>query len=110
MLMKTAKTIYVFYRHSRETNEFLQSNGSVNRPNYFRILALACIDITLTLPLGTAALVLNITPGIDGFYDGWDVVHSNFEPVAFPYSEIVLVPGILYQFYVQTGYPLSSPS
>jgi hypothetical protein len=77
----------------------LQSNGSVNRPQYFRILALACIDILLTLPLG----VINATAGILGeiresltgipfrFFHGWAFVHSDWGPVAFTYAE--LFPG-----------------
>jgi hypothetical protein len=100
MLTKKAKTIYVFYRHSRETNEFLQSNRSVNRPNYFRILALACIDIALTLPLGISLLVLSIIPGVSPFYYGWSFVHSNWGPVAVLYSD--MPPWFRYQLYVQS--------
>jgi hypothetical protein len=99
MLMKKAKTIYVFYRHSRETNEFLLSNRSISRPNYFRILALACIDIALTLPLGIAVVVISITPGVGAFYYGWSFVHSNWGAITVPYSE--MSPWVLFQFYVQ---------
>jgi hypothetical protein len=97
MLMGQAKIIYVFYQHSRETSEFLESNGSVNRRHYFRILGLACIDILLTLPLGiinlTAFLleaIRNSPPGTPfRFYYGWDFVHSNWAPYAVSYSALV---------------------
>jgi hypothetical protein len=75
----------------------LQSNGSVNRGHYLRILALACIDILLTLPLGvisvTIELLLDIhddTPGLPfRFYNGWVPVHSNWGPIAVSYPEIM---------------------
>jgi hypothetical protein len=95
--MSEAKIVRVFYQHSRETNEFLQSNGSVNRRHYFRILALACIDILLTLPLGvinaTSQILTDLHNPLLGygfqFYYGWAVVHSDWGPVAFSYSSQV---------------------
>jgi hypothetical protein len=97
MLTGQAKIIYFFYRHSCKTNEFLQSNGSLNRRRYFRILALACTDILLTLPLGvinTTTQVLSQTrePALGfpfRFYYGWSFVHSNWGPVAYRYSSLV---------------------
>ncbi|VDB95529.1 unnamed protein product [Peniophora sp. CBMAI 1063] len=50
----------MFHRHSRDIDHFLQSNNSVSRTNYFRILALASIDILLTLPFGVATMVLAV--------------------------------------------------
>jgi hypothetical protein len=92
--MGQAKIIYVFYRHARETNEFLRSNGSVNRRNYFRTLALACIDILLTLPLGVILTTISVLDTIRDlppgyafeFYYGWALVHSDWAPAAFSYS------------------------
>ena len=50
--------VRVFYRQGRDTNHFLNSNGSVSRTNYLRVLAVASIDILLTLPTGVTNLVL----------------------------------------------------
>jgi hypothetical protein len=94
ILMSLARIIYVFYRHNRDTNKFLQSNGSINRRHYLRILALACIDILLTLPLGIITITIfllnntrSLIPGFTfRFYYGWEFVHSNWSPVALPYS------------------------
>jgi hypothetical protein len=92
-----AKIFYVFYRQSRETSMFLQSNGSVNRSHYFRILVLAGIDVLLTLPLGIVTTTTQLLTQIRGaspgfpfrFYYGWTKVHANWNPTGFSYSSIV---------------------
>ncbi|VDB92185.1 unnamed protein product [Peniophora sp. CBMAI 1063] len=82
-----------FYHHNREINRFLQSNNSVTRPNYFRILALASIDILLTLPVGIATIVLtvkdNLSVGHVPFYYGWTLDHTGWQPASFSYADIV---------------------
>ena len=51
-LISLARVARIFYRQNRDVNDFLRSNSSVSRINYFRLLALASIDTLLTLPLG----------------------------------------------------------
>ncbi|VDB92187.1 unnamed protein product [Peniophora sp. CBMAI 1063] len=84
-----------FYRHNREINQFLQSNGSVTRTDYFRILALASIDILLTLPMGIATIVLTVdgivSSGHFPFYFGWTYDHTDWQPASFSYADIVSV-------------------
>ncbi|KZV64049.1 STE3-domain-containing protein [Peniophora sp. CONT] len=84
------KVVLTFYRHNRTINHF--SNDSVSRINYFRILALASIDILLTLPMGIVFLVLFILPSAsDGplpFYKGWREVHSDWTPISVSYDEL----------------------
>jgi hypothetical protein len=95
--MGLAKIVYVFYRHNCETNEFLQSHISLNQHRYFRILALACIDLLLTLPLGVVNTTISIQEDIRNplpghsfqFYHGWAVVHSHSAPIALSYSEAI---------------------
>jgi hypothetical protein len=92
-----AKIVYVFSRHSRETNQFLRSDGSITRHSYFRILALACVDILLTLPVGIITIISQVLDDTHNplsgfrypFYFGWSSVHSNWDPVAFPFSTLV---------------------
>ncbi|VDC01592.1 unnamed protein product [Peniophora sp. CBMAI 1063] len=83
----------LLYRQSRDINHFLQSNGSVSRTNYFRILALASIDILLTLPMGIATIVLNVLQdvsfGLILFYAGWTFDHTDWQPESFSYADIV---------------------
>ena len=87
------KTIRIFHRHSREINSFLQSNNSVSRTNYYRIFALASIDIVLTLPIGIATIALQSAEltafGHLPFYRGWTVVHTDWEPVSNSYEEVL---------------------
>ncbi|VDB95779.1 unnamed protein product [Peniophora sp. CBMAI 1063] len=83
----------MFYRHHREINHFLQSNDSVTRPNYLRILALASIDILLMLPVGIANIVLFVKDevffGSLPFYYGWTFDHTRWQPQSITYTEIV---------------------
>jgi hypothetical protein len=69
----------------------------VNRHHYLRVLALACIDILLTLPLGVITVTTQLLSQIRNpalgfsfrFYYGWSFVHSNWGPAAYPYSSLV---------------------
>ncbi|KAI0031551.1 GPCR fungal pheromone mating factor [Vararia minispora EC-137] len=88
---------YVFYRHSREINNFLLSNDSISRPCYLRLLALVSVgivlDIVLMLPYGTASTAGPVLGGARigssiPFYNGWELVHSHWKPVTFSYREL----------------------
>ncbi|VDB92170.1 unnamed protein product [Peniophora sp. CBMAI 1063] len=98
--------VRIFYRHNREINQFLYSNNSVTRTNYFRILAFASIDILLTLPMGIATVVLllkaEVSFGPVPFYFGWTLVHMDWQPESFSYAEIVSEgPFNVAEFYFQ---------
>ena len=83
----------MFYRQSRDVNRFLQSNGSVSRTNYMRILALASIDIILMLPTGVVSIALTaaqaLSFGPPRFYFGWTYEHTGWEPMGAPYAPLV---------------------
>ncbi|VDC00863.1 unnamed protein product [Peniophora sp. CBMAI 1063] len=89
------QTFRIFYRQSREVNHFLQSNTSVSRTNYFRVLALASIDILLTMPVGIATVVLavedSLALGPIPFYFGWTYDHTGpgWQPESYSYAEMV---------------------
>ncbi|KZV75897.1 STE3-domain-containing protein, partial [Peniophora sp. CONT] len=99
VLVYYPRVIAVFYHHHKEVNRFLRSNDSVSRTNYFRILALASIDVLVTLPLGAISLALFLIPATrnDGdiavdnisFYPGWHFLHTNWAPTGSSYEEIV---------------------
>ncbi|KAI0036395.1 GPCR fungal pheromone mating factor, partial [Vararia minispora EC-137] len=86
------KIMFVFYRHSRETNYFLRNDNSVSRLSYLRLLVLASLDIVMTLPLGIVNVVEDLKAGMaDGtlqFYAGWESTHSDWEPVSYSYAEL----------------------
>ncbi|KZV60806.1 STE3-domain-containing protein [Peniophora sp. CONT] len=78
------KVAYTFFHHSRAVNQFLRSNNSVTRTNYMRILAVASIDIVLTLPMSITFLVLQILMRTNGplpLYEGWTVVHADWTSI-----------------------------
>ena len=92
-LHRLAAVARTFHRQRKDVNDFLQSNDSVSRTNYFRILALASIDILLTLPFGIATIALTVSDDLSvpqslPFYHGWTVDHTDWEPVGFSYAEI----------------------
>ena len=68
----------------------------MSRTNYYRIFALASIDVALTLPIGITNVVLYSAQtvaqiGHFPFYRGWTAVHTDWEPVSFSYEEIIKV-------------------
>lgn len=78
----------MFYHQSRDNNFSLQSNISVSRINYIRILVLASIDIILTLPIGIVNIVLVVRDsqsfyGYLPLYPGWTYDHTDWEPESF---------------------------
>ncbi|VDC06428.1 unnamed protein product [Peniophora sp. CBMAI 1063] len=87
------RVIRILYLQRRDMHEFLQSNNSVSRFNYFRIFALASIDILLTLPIGVVNIVLLVTGelsywGTFPIYEGWTTIHSGWGPIAISGSQV----------------------
>ncbi|VDB91487.1 unnamed protein product [Peniophora sp. CBMAI 1063] len=86
------KVAWVFYRQRRDIHDYLNTNNSVSRGNYFRVLALAGFDLILTLPIGIVTIVLRVI-GIEvqttlPFYWGWSFLHQNWEPPSYPYPTL----------------------
>ncbi|VDC04704.1 unnamed protein product [Peniophora sp. CBMAI 1063] len=81
-----------FYLQNRDVNHHLQTNGSVSRVNYFRVLALASIDLLLTLPIGIINVVFIISGPLTElhfpFYSGWTQDHVNWGPQSASYAEL----------------------
>ncbi|KZV65951.1 fungal pheromone STE3G-protein-coupled receptor [Peniophora sp. CONT] len=79
------KVVRIFYRQSQDINRFLQSNNSVSRTNYIRILFLASIDVILTLPIGIVTITLAVVGPLSAgeglpVYRGWTFDHTGWEP------------------------------
>src|ERR1700742_1641953 len=99
-----AKIFLTFYRQSRETNRFLNSNNSVSRNTYFRILTLGCLEVMVTLPIGVIGMILDthiaLEPPRSPFYSGWNIDHSNWEPDSSSYLEVINTGSLdLFQLY-----------
>ncbi|VDB95847.1 unnamed protein product [Peniophora sp. CBMAI 1063] len=88
------KVIRAYYRQRRDANNFMRSDASSISTNvYLRILALASIDILLTLPIGIVNIALNISSTVVSIdtvplYPGWTALHSDWEPVSYTYAEL----------------------
>ncbi|VDC02197.1 unnamed protein product [Peniophora sp. CBMAI 1063] len=99
---RVARTLY---RHNQAVNQFLHSNGSVSRTNYFRIIVLASTHILVTLPIGIATISLTVMDQLTEFgylpFDaGWSYDHDDWQPESDTYAD-VLADGTLHvvQFY-----------
>ncbi|VDC07982.1 unnamed protein product [Peniophora sp. CBMAI 1063] len=88
------RVVWMCYRQSKDINRFLRSNGSVSSANYYRILALASLDILLTLPFSITNMILivfsdiRVTKNATIFYLGWATIHENMTPQSVPYPTV----------------------
>ena len=102
----------MFYHQRRDINRFLRSNNSVSRNNYMRILALASIDVLITLPVGVATIILRVTQSLSvgpmPFYFGWTYDHTDWAPVGYSYAEIVAfgTSNVAEQYFTQWTSPV----
>ena len=76
----TARTVYKLYKRERALEEILKTCGSINRSRYFRLMALASVDILGCIPLGTYVLVRNVRQGIER-WTGWANMHKDFTSI-----------------------------
>ena len=83
-----------------------ETNGTASHPDthsYIRVLALASVDLLLTLPVGAVTVGLNIANALSvghvPFYSGWSHVHGNWAPISS--SHVMLLRNI-------TGHALRS--
>ena len=66
--------------NSSLNQEIMPSNNSLNRSRYFRVMALASIEILGTIPLGTWAIVTNATSGVT-HWTNWADMHQDYSVV-----------------------------
>ena len=108
----SARVIRTFFRQKQANDRFSQSSNSVSRTNYIRILALASIDVLLTLPFGITNIVLDVTNSLaEGFlpvYPGWVYDHTDWAPVSFTYAETEAIgtAGMVQQYFSQWTSPI----
>ncbi|KAH9986174.1 pheromone A receptor-domain-containing protein [Russula compacta] len=74
------RTIYTLYLRERQLKEIMSSNSSLNRSRYFRLMALASIEILGTIPLGTWSIVNNARSGVT-HWTNWADMHKDYSLV-----------------------------
>ncbi|KZV68498.1 fungal pheromone STE3G-protein-coupled receptor, partial [Peniophora sp. CONT] len=107
------RVVHILYRQSRDINSFLNSDTSVLRTNYLRILAVASIDILLTLPMGVVSIALRVRSILEekgslAFYLGWTCIHINWEPSSIPYAQLKAsgIAGIAQLYFLRWSAPV----
>lgn len=67
-------------------NAYLDSSDKgLNRNHFYRMLALGCFDVFITLPSNTTSLIISVLNGESiEFYEGWTFIHSEWEPILIP--------------------------
>ena len=68
------------YRHNRVTAKLLQHGVSFDRTQYTRIIALACVDVVLMVPLGAVSIATYTADGVGSFWPGWTIIHTDLAP------------------------------
>ncbi|KAJ7646259.1 pheromone A receptor-domain-containing protein [Mycena polygramma] len=98
------RTIYI---QRQSTNDFVQTDGSMSRTSYLRILALGCLDIAITLPISVINLVSFFVtlsgPSSLPAYIGWTANHADFSPVGVPYADLTDTPWDSFTTYFDYG-------
>lgn len=69
-------------------DEYLSNgaSGSMNRSSYFRVMALASMDILLTLPISVLVLVTGKVNTKLAVWPGWALLHNDWAPIRLPAS------------------------
>ncbi|KAI6030040.1 pheromone A receptor-domain-containing protein [Pisolithus marmoratus] len=83
-------TLRAFYRRRLEFNQLLTSNGSMNVGQYIRLMALACIEMSSTIPISIVTLYITNEADPIQPWISWDNIHYNF-------SRVVLYPAVIWQ-------------
>ena len=76
----TVLSIKAFNQSRTQIKEILSSNSNLSASRYFRLMALAGIEIICTVPLASYDLYLNVNAGITPWIS-WDNVHWGFSRV-----------------------------
>ncbi|KAH7882764.1 pheromone A receptor-domain-containing protein [Phlebopus sp. FC_14] len=74
-------SLRAFYYRRAQFNKFLASNTSLNSSRYFRLMALAIIEIMLTIPLASFMIWLNSAAQPVEPWISWDNTHAEFSRV-----------------------------
>ena len=78
-----ARLVYTYFKHRKDLDEVLESNGRVvNRHSFLKLLALGLFDAVITLPLA----IINLVQGLlqtkaDGLWPGWNVAHADLSAI-----------------------------
>ncbi|KAF9562763.1 STE3-like pheromone receptor [Agrocybe pediades] len=74
-------SIIAFRKRQAEFKEILSANSNLSSHRFFRLMALAGIEVLCCVPFGIASMVLNATRGVVSPWISWEDTHYNFSRV-----------------------------
>lgn len=74
-------SIIAFRKRQSEFKEILSSNSSLNPNRFFRLMALAGVEVLCCIPLAITSIVLNATRGEIRPWISWEDTHWGFSRV-----------------------------
>ncbi|TBU56143.1 pheromone A receptor-domain-containing protein [Dichomitus squalens] len=74
-------TLINFFRRRAQFNAYLTSNSSLTANRYFRLMAIASLEIVCTIPISAYGLYLNLTSGTMNPWISWEDTHFNYSKV-----------------------------
>ena len=85
----TGLTLWSFLQRQAQFSKFISSNSSLTMSRYFRLMALAGVELLFTTPLSVFLMVLNATAQPLDPWVSWDDTHSNF-------GRVRLIPAVVW--------------
>ncbi|KAF9649298.1 fungal pheromone STE3G-protein-coupled receptor [Thelephora ganbajun] len=82
-------TLWSFLQRQAQFSQFMSSNSSLTMSRYFRLMALAGVELLCTTPLSVFLMVLNLTAQPLDPWVSWQDTHYNF-------SRVRLVPAVFW--------------
>ncbi|KAJ6470316.1 putative transmembrane pheromone receptor [Mycena sanguinolenta] len=83
-------TLRAFLQRRAQFSQFLSLNSGLTTTRYFRLMALASVELFISLPIVTYALYLNISHSPIEPWISWSNVHADF-------STVLQVPAIIWR-------------
>jgi len=77
----SALTIRAFYIRSVEIKAVMSTNSSITFSRYFRLVALAAVDLLFTVPFSAFVIFANLKFGNVAPWISWDDTHSGFSRI-----------------------------
>ncbi|KIY64604.1 STE3-domain-containing protein [Cylindrobasidium torrendii FP15055 ss-10] len=77
-VMYSILTIRAFLQRRAQFNQFLSSTSGINRNRYFRLLALASVELLVNIPVSSFGLYLNTTRGSIHPWVSWEDTHYDW--------------------------------
>ena len=96
-------TIYTLAKRERQFSQVMSSNRNLNRSRYFRLMALAGVDVLCTVPL-SAYVLSRLGRMHPGAWKSWSKTHNGSH-----YSVILQIPSSVWKEIPFTRFSLELP-